>query len=205
MVPREDFLNKKTRIPSAMAALRLALLLAHLRVLHGLPALVPGASCGKGGRWGLCAYDAGVGTLRPAVLRGSNYIRLHSDNHYHSTFDADTYNRTRYNLAMKAMRKDGYNINRVFLDETPGRGIGGGTNNTAPLDGAWLDRLAEFISDAESYRIYTIVTMVYIPTNSYFLNFSESTTPSPSPAWNNSGLNRLYKLVSLCIIQIAKK
>ena len=46
------------------------------------------------------------------------------------------------------MKRSGYNIVRVFLDERPGCGIGGFANATTALDSAWVDRLAQFISGA---------------------------------------------------------
>lgn len=87
---------------------------------------------------------------------------------YHSTFDTGVYNRSRYIAAFESMKSSGLNIVRVFLDELPGRGIGGATNSTDALDSAWVDRLAQFISDAEKRGIYTLVTMVYCPDNAYF-------------------------------------
>jgi hypothetical protein len=64
---------------------------------------------------------------------------------YHSTFDSGVYNRTTYSAAFHAMARSGYNINRVFLDELPNRGIGGSTASTSPLDSAYVDRIAEYV------------------------------------------------------------
>jgi hypothetical protein len=158
---------------------------------RALPALVPCAVGGRGGRQGLCTTGAGAGAAAaaavPIALRGANYIRLGGNTvgpntRYHTTFDVGVYNRTRYQLAFRAMAADGYNVNRVFLDERPGSGIGGPANATVPLDGAWLDRLAQFIADAEARGIYTIVTTVYCPNNAFFRNVSDQLPPL-SPAW----------------------
>jgi len=112
---------------------------------------------------------------------------------YHSTFDVGVYNRTRYVAAFKALQRDGFNINRVFLDELPNRGIGGLTNATDPLDPAWVDRLAQYISDAEAHDIYTMVTLVYCPDNAYFRNFSKRFPPRSAEwagSWNGAFLTR---------------
>lgn len=45
-------------------------------------------------------------------------------------------------------------------------------NATEPLDSAWLDRLAQFIDDASQHGLYTLVTMVYAPSNAYFRNIT---------------------------------
>jgi hypothetical protein len=83
------------------------------------------------------------------------------------------------------MQRDGFNINRVFLDELPNRGIGGLTNSTAPLDPDWLSRLSQYIADADSYGIYTMVTMVYVPDNNYFRNVS-ARAPPVTKEWHGS-------------------
>ena len=132
-----------------------------------LPALVPCEAAARAGRWGLCtSAGAGDAAPTPLSLRGSNYIRLGGNlssgcEGYHSTFDAGVYNRTRYLAAFKTMQKQGFNIMRAFLDERPGCGIGGDVSSTEPLDPAWLDRLAQFVSDAESHGMYSLITMVY--------------------------------------------
>ena len=105
-----------------------------------------------------------------------------------STFDKDVYNRSRYVKAFDNMKKLGFNVNRVFLDELPNRGIGGFVNASNPLDSAWLDRLAEYITDADARGIYTVVTMVYVPRNQYFVNFSHK-FPDPGEEWSGAGWN----------------
>ena len=170
---------------------RNALFLAALAAAHALPELSSCSTAGRGGRSGFCAE----GSSTPVVLRGANYIRLGgntigSDTPYHTTFDVGVYNRTRYNLAFTAMRADGYNVNRVFLDERPDSGIGGPSNATEALDGAWVDRLAQYISDAETHGIYTLVTNSYCPNNAFFRNASGQLPPSPSAwrGWNSAFL-----------------
>jgi hypothetical protein len=166
---------------------------------RALPALVPCAAGGRGGRQGLCTTGAGAAAgaaVKPVALRGANYIRLGGNTvgkntRYHTTFDVGVYNRTRYQLAFRAMAADGYNVNRVFLDERPGSGIGGPANATAPLDGAWLDRLAQFIADAEARGIYTIVTSSHCPDNAFFRNVSDQLPPLP-PAWKQAGQNAAF-------------
>jgi hypothetical protein len=70
----------------------------------------------------------------------------------------------------------------VFLDELPNSGIGGLTNATVPLNSAWVDRLAQFVSDAESHGLYTLITIVYVPQNAWFRNLT-SRLPPDAPAW----------------------
>lgn len=167
-------------------------MLALFTAMPSLPALMPCAAGGRAGRPGLCATSTGV----PVVLRGANYIRLGGNtvgqqSKYHTTFDVGVYNRTRYNAAFDALHADGFNVNRVFLDERPDSGIGGPANATAPLDSAWVDRLAEYIADAETRGIYTIVTTVYCPSNAYFRNVSDSLPPLPA-AWRQGGWNGAF-------------
>ena len=50
------------------------------------------------------------------------------------------------------------------------------------LDGAWLDRLAQFIADAEARGIYTIVTSRHCPDNAFFRNVSDQLPPLPPAA-----------------------
>ena len=158
-----------------MLLLPAAVALLTLRAAHALPALAPCAAAANGAsdRWGICADDS------PLSLRGSNYIRLggpttgcpHS---VHTTFDAGVYNRSRFVAALKSMKSQGYNIARVFLDDKVGCGIGGAANATVPLDPAWLDRLAQFVSDAEAHGLYTLATLVRPPTNAFFANLTAS-------------------------------
>jgi hypothetical protein len=51
--------------------------------------------------------------------------------------------------------------------------IGGAANATEPLDPAWLDRLAQFVGDAEARGLFTLVTMVYAPSNAFFAALAE--------------------------------
>ena len=164
-----------------MATFQILLLSA---AAHGLVPLEPCEAGGRGGRWGLCGVAGGAAV----TLRGSNYIRLGpSSKMYHSTFDQGTYNRSRFAAAFDAMRRDGYNVNRVFLDELANRGIGGNASDPSapPLDGAMLDRIAEYVGDAAERHIYTIVTMVYVPVNAYFRNFTQR-LPAKGPEWADS-------------------
>ena len=171
-----------------MRALATALIWTSAAVVHGLPGLTSCAAGGRAGRPGFCAASGGDGDGAVVELRGTNYIRLGGPNlsMYHSTFDVGVYNRSRYVAAFQRLQRDGFNINRVFLDELPNRGIGGSTNATTPLDPAWLDRLAQYISDAEAHGIYTMVTMVYCPDNAYFRAFKKANFPPESAAWAES-------------------
>eukprot|EP01048_Picozoa_sp_COSAG05_P001534 COSAG05_NODE_52_length_23775_cov_49.471110_9_plen_401_part_00 len=173
------------------------------RLVVALPALVPCETAARAGRWGLCAGadpdaggsggggGAGAGAAAapkplPVILRGSNYIRLGGNLTsgcvgYHSTFDAGVYNRTRYVSAFRTMQSQGFNIMRVFIDARPGCGIGGDVSSTEPLDSHWLDRLAQFIADAESHGMYTLVTLNRPVNNAYFKKIT-SRVPLP-PEW----------------------
>ena len=179
------------RAPWRLLPLLLAAGICRLGPALALPALVPCEAAARAGRWGLCTSGgAGGAAPTPLSLRGSNYIRLGGNlssgcEGYHSTFDAGVYNRTRYLAAFKTMQKQGFNIMRAFLDERPGCGIGGDVSSTEPLDPAWLDRLAQFVSDAESHGMYTLITMVYPVNNAYFHNVT-SRVPLP-PEWEGQG------------------
>ena len=160
------------------------------RPASALPALVPCAAGGRAERWGLCTINRGglgADAEAPVTLRGSNYIRLGGNLTsgcvgYHSTFDEGVYNRTRYLDAFQTMQGQEFNIMRVFLDERPGCGIGGDVSSSEPLDAHWLDRLAQFVSDAEDHNMYTLITMVYPVNNAYL-----KTLPVKFPChWNGT-------------------
>eukprot|EP00936_MAST-01D_sp_MAST-1D-sp1_P002572 g2572.t1 len=182
-------MRRQVSMSSLLVRASLACLLFGTAV--SLPPLVPCAAGGRGGRWGLCQNVSGALSVTPIALRGANYIRLGHNtigvDGYHTTFDVGVYNRSRYQATFAAMQADGYNVNRVFLDERPDSGIGGATNATVPFDTAWVDRLAQYISDAEAHGIYTLVTLVYVPNNAYFRNVSDAFPPLPKSwtGWNS--------------------
>jgi len=158
-----------------------------------LPALVPCEAAARAGRWGLCSAahtDGTAAASEPVVLRGSNYIRLGGNLTsgcvgYHSTFDEGEYNRTRFLDAFRTMQAQQFNIMRVFIDARPGCGIGGDASSTEPLDARWLDRLAQFITDAEGHGMYTLVTLNRPVNNAYFQKLAEK-VPLP-PEWEKAG------------------
>ena len=140
------------------------LVLASLTV--ALPSrLAACASASRAGRFGICAADG-----KPVVLRGANYIRLDSTQHYHSTFSLSDYNRTRFNGAMRDLAGKGFNINRVFIDHRASSGVGGLPGSRAPLDLKYIGRLAEYVDDAANFGLYTMVTLSWLPLNAYFAN-----------------------------------
>jgi hypothetical protein len=121
------------------------------------------------GRAGLCDANGSVVTLR-----GANYIRLDPIDRYHSTF-APGANFTQYGLALDALRADGFNVARVFIDGRKTTGIAGrGGPNDPPLDAAYLDRLAAFVRMACDRSIFTLVTLERLPSSAYFANATRS-------------------------------
>ena len=132
-------------------------------------------------------YDTGSGVS--FVPRGNNYIRLANQPDpfdltnivlYHSTFDPGLYNHAAAETAFASMRQDGYNIVRVFInDYRVGNQQGG-----AGLDTNYLANVADYISLADSYGVYVMLTFPFIPkTGKYY---------SPVVIPNIEGLNNLY-------------
>ena len=157
----------------------LLLLQSQMAVSVSLPPLVPCVAAARHGRMGLCVSSNG--TEIPIVLRGANYIRLDSHEHFHSTFSPSDYNRTKFSIAMRELSNKGFNVVRVFVDHRTTTGIAGLPGQSTPLDRAYCSRLAQFVSDAAGYGLYTIVTLQSLPANAFFRN---ATRHMAKPSWN---------------------
>jgi len=118
-------------------------------------------------------YVAATGA--PFIARGANYVRLARNSAgvvYHSTFEPGRYDQQKAVAFLSQMRHDGYNTARVFID--PGsnaadnRGIGGGIGTTDKIYGPYMDNVAAFVKAAIALGIYTMPSLAYFPTNSYY-------------------------------------
>jgi hypothetical protein len=117
-------------------------------------------------------YVAATG--EPFVARGANYTRLAKDsvgNVYHSTFEPGRYHHAKVVGFLDQMRHDGYNTVRVFID--PGgakgdHGIGRGLGTDDKMYGPYMDNVARFVSAAAARGVYTLPSLDYFPTNSYY-------------------------------------
>ncbi|HEX4816870.1 MAG TPA: hypothetical protein VFV66_29370 [Nonomuraea sp.] len=117
-------------------------------------------------------YNAATGA--PFVSRGANYTRLAKNAKgqvYHSTFEPGIYNRTKAVAFLNQMKHDGYNTARVFIDHgTSGgdHGLGRGLGTYDKAYGPYMDNVASFVMDAAARGIYTVPSLDYFPTNSYY-------------------------------------
>lgn len=119
-------------------------------------------------------------TQRKFVPRGTNYVRLaklrEHEAWWHSTFEPGRYEAARADQALAAMRRDGYNVVRVFLD--PGNeqhrqlgephGLGLGPDDTSKGTPAYLDNVADFVRKAAAHRIYVLPILDYYPQNAHY-------------------------------------
>lgn len=131
--------------------------------------------------------DTGSGL--PFVPRGNNYIRLANQPDpfnpsnlvlYHSTFDPGLYDHAAAETAFAAMQQEGYNIVRVFINDYRVGKQNGGTG----LDTNYLANVADYISLADSYGVYVMLTFPFIPkTGQYY---------SPVVIPNIEDINNLY-------------
>lgn len=119
-------------------------------------------------------------TQQRFVPRGTNYVRLaklrDDEAWWHSTFEPGRYDAARADRALRAMRRDGYNVVRVFLD--PGNeqhrllgephGLGLGPDDTSRGTPAYLDNVADFVRKAATHRIYVLPILDYYPQNAHY-------------------------------------
>ena len=106
--------------------------------------------------------------------RGNNYIRLATQvdsngnqTFYHSTFNVGTYDAARADAALTAMRANGYNAVRVFLNGCCANGIG---NTAGGLSDQYLANLTDFLARAGNQGIYVIFTSDWLPSLGGYTN-----------------------------------
>lgn len=141
---------------------------------------------------GLYVADTG----QPFVARGANYTRLATDavgTVYHSTFEPGRYDHGRVVAFLDQMRHDGYNTVRIFID--PGsaqgdHGIGRGLGTYDKVYGPYMDNVTLFVSAAAARGIYTMPSLDFFPTNSYYWGIVER--EGGGTAQNMDGHNLSY-------------
>lgn len=126
-------------------------------------------------------YLVDSATGRRFQPRGVNYVRLTDDPvigyTYHSTFEPGRYTSGEAESLFRALRRDGYNAVRVFIDhgsvtdaDTHGRphGLGRGANHDEPLYGPYMDNVADFVRRAHSYGVRVMFSLDHFPQNIYY-------------------------------------
>eukprot|EP01124_Arcella_intermedia_P003506 TRINITY_DN11938_c0_g1_i1.p1 TRINITY_DN11938_c0_g1~~TRINITY_DN11938_c0_g1_i1.p1 ORF type:complete len:422 (+),score=57.54 TRINITY_DN11938_c0_g1_i1:30-1295(+) len=137
-----------------------------------------------------------LGDSTPFLPRGGNYIRLNSTQGdpptlpvYHSTFSPLFYNPARIRATLTQLSSQGYNLLRVFIDSgTPGRFDGLNGDTAAPFSAQYLANLVDFLSQAGSLRIYTMITFERLPENAYFAALKGALPAWVQPAANNADI-----------------
>lgn len=121
-------------------------------------------------------------TGRRFLPRGANFVRLTDDPvlgyAYHSTFEPGRYTSGEADWLLRALRRDGYNTVRVFID--PGsitdadthhrpHGMGRGMSHDEPFYGPYLDNVADFVRRATAQQIRVMFSLDHFPYNAYYL------------------------------------
>ncbi len=117
-------------------------------------------------------YDRTTGAK--FVPRGSNYIRLAPQvdtfgrtHVYHSTFIVGVYEPARADAALQRMAASGYNVVRVFLNDTCARGCiaNMATGQIAP---AYVANLVDFLRRARAHGISAMLTAEWLPSGAAY-------------------------------------
>jgi hypothetical protein len=103
------------------------------------------------------------------VPRGSNYIRLGPQvdvfgrrQVYHSTFIVGEYDANRAEAALARMAASGYNVVRVFLNNTCARGCSANMQ-TGEISPAYVANLIDFLRRARTHGIFVLLTAEWLP------------------------------------------
>jgi hypothetical protein len=112
-------------------------------------------------------YDRTTGAS--FVPRGSNYIRLAPQvdtfgrrQVYHSTFIVSEYDATRAEAALARMAASGYNVVRVFLNNTCAQGCSANMK-TGEISSAYVANVVDFLRRARSHGIFVMLTAEWLP------------------------------------------
>lgn len=129
------------------------------------------------------------------IPRGNNYVRLAQQQFcfwgasvYHSTFDPARYDATTVAQAFGAMRDQGYNVARVFLNYCCTRGGIGSPNGG--LDGAYVDRVADLLQRAKANGLYVLLTLDALPQVGGYEQLQNANAPSQFQGENRTLLTR---------------
>ena len=103
------------------------------------------------------------------VPRGSNYIRLAPQvdtfgrrQVYHSTFIVGEYDAPRAEAALARMAASGYNVVRVFLNNTCAQGCSANMR-TGEISSAYVANLVDFLRRARRHGVFVMLTAEWLP------------------------------------------
>ena len=112
-------------------------------------------------------YDRTTGAR--FLPRGNNYIRLAPQvdtfgrtQVYHSTFILGEYDATRAEAALARMAASGYNVVRVFLNNTCAQGCSANMT-TGEISPAYVANLVDFLRRARSHGVFVMLTGDWLP------------------------------------------
>lgn len=109
--------------------------------------------------------------------RGFNYIRLRNAGYlWHDTFNPASYDAKRTEAALADMTAHGFNIVRVFVDQSAGAGTVESRDSTE-LSDRYMANVRDFLRGAALHRIYVIFAMCYIPDSAPYRALQASGNP----------------------------
>ena len=121
------------------------------------------------------------------VPRGSNYVRLAEAAYvYQTTFEPGRYAPQTIDAALGAMRRDGYNSVRVFIDggsipdAQAGRphGLGRGVNDLNALHAPYMENVADFLRRADAQCIRVILSLDGFPSSKHYYDIAGRVAPN---------------------------
>jgi hypothetical protein len=108
------------------------------------------------------------------VPRGNNYIRVAPlvdtfgrTQVYHSTFNVDRYDAARADAALARMAAAGYNVVRVFLNNTCARGCSANMT-TGAISSSYVANLVDFLGRARAHGVFVILTAEWLPSGAVY-------------------------------------
>ena len=117
-------------------------------------------------------YDRTTGAK--FVPRGNNYIRLAPQvdtfgrtQVYHSTFIVGEYDPARADAALARMATAGYNVVRVFLNNTCAQGCSANTT-TGTISSSYVANLADYLRRARAHGVFVMLTAEWLPSGAVY-------------------------------------
>jgi hypothetical protein len=112
-------------------------------------------------------YDRTTGAM--FVPRGNNYIRVAPlvdtfgrTQVYHSTFNLQEYDAARADAALARMAAAGYNVVRVFLNNTCALGCSANMA-TGAISSSYVANLTDFLRRAQAHGVFVVLTGEWLP------------------------------------------
>jgi len=175
--------DRKRRTVFLLSALFLSFASFSTHAYSGLPriAVVDRGSAGEG-------RFVVAGTGADFVPRGVNYVKLRNGNH--ATFGSFVYNDLNISFPFFQLRRDGYNVLRVFIQFWPFRNESVGQPfNENGLNSTYMNNVADFIMKAATYNLYTILVLDYFPQNSFYGEIRNRQATEEGYLFSPTGLN----------------